>query len=633
MTRAFFLVIGLLIQFSVTAQIGTWEKKFQNKKLDIETRLDYNDSIMGYYRKFDLDSSMYYAKRHLNYSKAGSFVSGINYAYSVIASLHRYKGEFKEAIAYYELAIEGYKKSNYAEAIAGMYSNIANVYKQQSRYDLAIRNYFKAIQIMKSAQDQSVVINMYSNLAGLYFKLESWEKAAYYWGLSTKVSNQLLGADSYSFGYRGLARIAIEKKHYDQVEKHIRKALEIDQKNENQLQQYEDYLILLKLYAESKNQIKFLATKQQLDMFLHIDNPVNKQYYYEFCGDFYFNTKQFSSAKNDYVRCVELIEEQNNPTDFIEDFQRVKNKLFYASMFSQSGTMHFDLYQEIEQLTQQVNTIKKSRLTQELDAQYEVKETKEKNAHLQERTVFYKELHENNKRQNVLLSVIVGILILFAIYLLYNRTRLQKIKRDLEQSVQEKEFLFKEVNHRVKNNLLIVNSFIGIEKQGKSAEVQRILAEMEARIYSFGLMHELLYKGEMKEFSSLNDYLETLIQFISNSVLKRDATVVHVVDQAIQVNVNKLSYIGLIVNELITNSMKHGSVEGEQLSIEITIHEENNELILHLADNGKGLPSHLESKSIGLKMAEGLTKQLKGQFTCLQVPVGAAFEIRIPNSE
>lgn len=628
-------ILVFLTSFPLFSQLSDWEKKFKDKRNSIEVRLDYNDSIMGYYRKFDVDSSMFYALRHLKYARSEDFQTGINYAYSVIASLYRYQGKYDSAIVNYQYAIEGYKKVDYTEGIAATYSNIANVHKQQSRYDLAIKNYFKAISTMKKAEDKGILVNMYSNLAGLYFKLENYDKAILYWDLSTKTSINTPLEGKYTYGYRGKARVAIEMKQYEIAEELIDTAIVIDKKINNQIYLYEDYLILLKLYSQTLNNKKFKEAKQKVTPYLKIDNPINKQHYYEFCGDFYFNTKNFYQAKIFYDSCIKLIEYEENEQSYIEESQRLTSKLLFASIFSENEGANFPIYQKLQLLTEQANEIKKIRLTQELDVQYDLKETKETNIRLDERNRFYLKLNEKNRQQKTLLIIILVIIVGVTIYMVYYGQKLRRIKQELEQNVQEKEFLFKEVNHRVKNNLLIVNSFVGIEKQGKSPEIVSILNEMETRIHSLGLMHELLYKGEMSEFSNLNEYLKKLIDFISKTFLKENVLIHKQVQENIQVNINKIPYIGLIINELITNSIKHAQVEGTSLNLLLQVTENDGIIRIGVSDDGKGLPEgfNLNSvESLGMKMAIGLSKQLKGDFTFESPEKGSAFVIIIPNN-
>lgn len=627
-----FAVVIYIMATSSYSQVDKWNKIVDNSQEAYETRLAYNDSVMAYYRKKDTDSAIFYCQKHIRIAQEGNVSASINYGFSVIGSLYRYKGDYDSSIYYHQIALQGYKNDNYTEAIAGSYTNIANVYKQKSRYDLAIRYYFEAIRIMKMAEDQSTLASIYANLAGLYFNLENYEKAYHFWDLSEQVCLKTRYKGNVTFSYRGKARIGIVKQNYPEAERNIKAAIQVDKENGNQLWLFENYLLLLQLYSKNGNTPQFLDTYKEVKKFKDIESPINKVHFYEFTGDFWFRFKNYSKAATYYDSCLSVV--NHNQQDYIESSERLSKKLFYSSVFAQSGDKLYPLYDSIQSFSKQVEEIKKVRLTQELDMKYDLRREKDKNRFLDERNRFYYQLSLKNKEQATLLTIILIAVIAFTLYAFYNAERIRKTKKELEKNIQEKDFLFKELNHRVKNNLLIVNSFIGIEKHGQPEEVKAILGAVENRIHSLGLMHELLYKGEMSERSLLKPYLEKLIAFISKSIVNEGIEIHILAEDNIEVHINKTSYIGLIVNELITNAIKYAKAPTRALTISIKMYQEKSDLFLEIADDGIGLPETINIhnlQSLGLKMADGLARQLKGKFTIEKPAVGTKFVIQIPN--
>lgn len=191
--------------------------------------------------------------------------------------------------------------------------------------------------------------------------------------------------------------------------------------------------------------------------------------------------------------------------------------------------------------------------------------------------------------------------------------------------------MYKELNYRLKNNLLIVNSFIGIEKQNKPDDVVRMLTTMETRIHSLGLMHELLYNTEMSDYNDLKNYLIQLLAFIDQSLQDKSIVITSELDDDLSIKTNKLSYIGLIVNELITNSIKYGGQSPEKvLRIHLKATKNEHKIQLEVSDDGVGLPADFklnQQKSLGLKMAMGLTNQMNGDFQILYPERGTLFRI------
>lgn len=634
--RFIFLLLSFFFCFlPIYAQVNDWVKALNDNTLSIDEKLDVGELLIDYYHKKDKDSTMYYAQYYLRFSKKHQLSDAEDYAHSVIASLYRYTGYYDSAIYYYEQALIGYEKSDFMDGVAATYQNMANVYTNQNRYDLAIRNYFKAIDLFIANNQRDYLYNLYSSLAGLYLYLGNLEKADYYWTLSEESTLGTEQEGNYSFPYRGKARINTQKGKLKTARELANKALEIDLISNNRVHLYDDYLILYQIQSKSSNLTEFLNGKRKVEEFRDIKNPINLQLFYEFTGDFYFETKEYTNALIYYDSCITSlrIEQAHQPDSYVEELHRLLTKKYHTLVFSKSSEDLTDLYAEIQMLSIQSDEIRKIRTTQELDAQYYLKEVEEKNEALRVKNIFYQELTKKNKIQIALLIITLILIIGFAFYMLYSNKKIKAFQKILEQNVQEKDFLFRELNHRVKNNLFIVNSFIGIEKHGKSEELSQVLTTVENRIHSLSLMHELLYQGQVEEETNLNEYIDKLIISLSRSILKDQMKIQTSIGENIRININKISYLGLIINELITNASKHAKIDDKELIITVTIYQKEDTLMLEFSDDGKGFSDEVSklNSSLALKIARGLTQQLKGKFTIKDVEKGASFEISIPN--
>lgn len=196
--------------------------------------------------------------------------------------------------------------------------------------------------------------------------------------------------------------------------------------------------------------------------------------------------------------------------------------------------------------------------------------------------------------------------------------RIMAENANLRKSNQQKELLLKEIHHRVKNNLQIITSLLKL--QANSVEDQKTMELFELslhRINSMALVHDLLYRSE--DFSSINyaQYLETLVTPLVDS-MKSILTHVNVDLRAegISLNINTSIPLGLLINEIITNSLKHGlknQKEGE-IYVHVTPLEHPN-FLLEIGDNGVGFERDLDiSKvdSLGLQLIVSLSEQLLG---------------------
>lgn len=187
----------------------------------------------------------------------------------------------------------------------------------------------------------------------------------------------------------------------------------------------------------------------------------------------------------------------------------------------------------------------------------------------------------------------------------------------ITQSLKEKEVLLKEVHHRVKNNMQVISSILNLQSSYvKDEYALNLLKESQNRIKTMAYIHESLYQN--KTFSSINfsDYITTLTNNILHSYTASIQKVRLVMDlQKVILNLDTSIPAGLIINELVTNSIKHAFKGVEEGIIFINLFTKDNMLFLEVSDNGKGFPTEIDFKntnSLGLQLVNTLIEQLNG---------------------
>ena len=190
-------------------------------------------------------------------------------------------------------------------------------------------------------------------------------------------------------------------------------------------------------------------------------------------------------------------------------------------------------------------------------------------------------------------------------------------ERLLAVSLSEKEVLLKEVNHRVKNNLQIIASIINMQIAGlDNPQCENILATVRNRIFSIARVHELLYGSGNVSNIDTGDYFHVLVTEIVMAYQRPGLTVETDVEASgIVFAVERAMPIGLIVGELVSNSMKHGFVGRERGRIEVSLGRDGNRFELRISDDGVGLEDgaasrSVESGSIGFLLVDALASQL-----------------------
>jgi len=193
----------------------------------------------------------------------------------------------------------------------------------------------------------------------------------------------------------------------------------------------------------------------------------------------------------------------------------------------------------------------------------------------------------------------------------------RKLAEDkLIASLHEKEVLIKEVHHRVKNNLQVISSLLNLQgRQTEDEETREAFRDCRNRIRSMALVHEKLYGSKELARIDLADYVRNLTSYLSASygIEKRVRLRLDLEDAAI--GIDKAIPFGLIINELVTNCIKHAFPDGRTGEIRIDLHPCEGKLKLVLSDNGIGLSKKIDdpsTKSLGLNLVQTLVKQLKG---------------------
>jgi len=203
----------------------------------------------------------------------------------------------------------------------------------------------------------------------------------------------------------------------------------------------------------------------------------------------------------------------------------------------------------------------------------------------------------------------------------------------LKQSLSEKEILLKEIHHRVKNNLQIVTSLLKLQSKYVSDEKAiELLMESQNRVQSMSLIHQKLYQTRDFSHIDLNEYIQTVTMHLQHSFgILEDRVKIHVEARGIIMSIDNAIPSGLIINELVSNSLKYAFPDGKKGEIHIltAFDKFNGDYWLTVRDNGIGIPKDLDitkSNSYGLSLVNLLVGQMGGS---LEVYLSGGTEFRI----
>ncbi len=214
-------------------------------------------------------------------------------------------------------------------------------------------------------------------------------------------------------------------------------------------------------------------------------------------------------------------------------------------------------------------------------------------------------------------------------------TERRQAQQRTEDSLKEKEILLREIHHRVKNNLQIISSLLSLQEQGvQNTEALALLAESRGRVASMAMIHEQLYQSGDFARLDMHGYVGKLAQSIVGAFRGDRAMRVLLSTQPVPLTLEQAVPLGLILNELITNALKHGLAGRTQGSVEVRIGIDGDTVRAEVVDDGRGLPPGFDPEaveSLGLQLVRTLAGQLGGSLTARAVGGGrTAFEVVFP---
>lgn len=220
-----------------------------------------------------------------------------------------------------------------------------------------------------------------------------------------------------------------------------------------------------------------------------------------------------------------------------------------------------------------------------------------------------------------LLSILFSIYMLGSVLgknLLKAYHELNKIRKENEIRIKEKDTLLKEIHHRVKNNLQTVSSLLSLQSRStEDIKVKNMINSSQNRVISMAMVHEMLYMKQDLSKIEYKSYVLELGDYLVRSFKGKDNNItLNINIPEIKLGIDTAIPLGLLINEIITNALKYGIKDEDHGEIYIEIKNTNtNDYQLYIGDNGIGFPEDTDfknSKTLGLKLINNLVRQLRG---------------------
>ncbi|MFH5883286.1 sensor histidine kinase [Halalkalibaculum sp. DA3122] len=209
---------------------------------------------------------------------------------------------------------------------------------------------------------------------------------------------------------------------------------------------------------------------------------------------------------------------------------------------------------------------------------------------------------------------------------------LSESQEKLRKSLNEKEFLLKEIHHRVKNNLALVSALLELQEMTSGAgQNPELLQTSRSRIKSMALAHEALYQNENFSDINIRNFIERIADLTHKSFAPKDGSIrLHLHLEDARLNMKRSISLGLLLNEIMINAYKHAFKGQQQGTILLQSKTVGGKVLLEISDDGVGLPEDTgmdSQKSLGMSLIKKMAKQLSGKLDISSSQEGTTFRL------
>ncbi len=519
--------------------------------------------------------------------------------YNVLGTVYKNNNLYSEAVEMFNIANKLYYFKGDSIGTAIVQLNMGNVFKNTGREDLAKNHYFKALNVFIANEDVGNEINCYNNLGNVYKNQKQYDSAFFYMYKTAALRKERNSITGLAYIYHNLANLHIATNSLDSALYYVSMSFDLKKKLNSNLEVASSYEVFGRIYMK-KNFWNLAIDNFNSALKLVPDLDKNKDFVDlpKNIGQCYYNKGDFKNSAEHFFIYTSIIDSINS----VQTQESIENQLIQYELFADS----------IE--------------TNQLLLEKELINAENENKSLS---------NEIDKRNLIYLVIILALIfVVLTVFLFFTRKDLNKSKKhkvvltaqneELKRTLiskEEKEILLKEVHHRVKNNLQIINSLIRLQSDYMNQDnFREKLKETENRVRSMALIHEKLYKSDNLSSLSVRNYIEELCINILDSYENHIKISLKFDVEECQYGIDSLIPIGLIINEAVSNSIQHAFYDQEDGVIEVSLTSTGDKTILKLSDNGIGADltfDELKEDSLGMELIISLTDQLDGEIELL----------------
>jgi two-component sensor histidine kinase len=494
------------------------------------------------------------------------------------------------------------------EDLPFLYTQLGYVYERRGQLDRAADYAMDALGLGEELGDKKAVALAYSDLSNIFWKQGKYEKGLKY-GIKSVVIFEERGVIDldYDFALYVVANNYLKLNRHEDALRYFEHSLAIGERYGFYNNLSDVYISLVDLYAYLNTYKK--AEKAGFNAVKYaelLDNGFMLMRSWLSIGKLQNLQGKYKDAIVSLQKCIEVATADFGDGYFLSQAYEALGKAYAGNHNYMEAYKAFSKY---DGLKGEIFTAESDHRIALLQTEFDVAQ-KEDTILLQQGTI-------KKQQSNQFLTWIVTGFLLFLLILGFIAIRNNRKKNiRLQHQNQEKEFLIKEIHHRVKNNLEMVSSLLSLQSTHiDDLKIKENMHQIQNRIQSMSMIHQNLYQGTDLATIEMKNYFKNLGNYVLHSY-GAEKNVLMVYDmQEIELDVDIATPIGLIVNELITNSLKYAFPGNHEGTITISLVRMPTHLELRVTDNGIGFNNGNQNNGTGFgtQLIGLLTKQLDGR--------------------
>lgn len=519
---------------------------------------------------------------------------GLSSVLNNIGVIYNEKKDFRNALKYYMRSLNIKEEIDYQTGIATTLINIGEVYGALKNYSQALRYMTRSMKLAQQIKAKNILRNSYKYLSQLYQEMGNLQKALEYYKLYSMEKDKIFN---------------------DRISQTV---AEMQAKYETEKKEKE----IAKLEHEKELQSLELIANKQFRNFLTVGSSLALIFIILILRAYYHIRKKNELLKGSEERYRAVIEQSNECIYLVELYSRrileVNQAFLDLIGYKREEILNMIIYdflahnrKDIDEKIQKI-------------VRYGGANLGERRYRRQDGTIVDAEVRVDLIRYSgkEVMCVVAR-----------NITERKKSEEKIRASLKEKELLLKEIHHRVKNNMQIVSSLLSLQsKRIKNKETLVLFKESQSRIESMALIHETLYRSKDLAEIDASEYIKRLASSLFSNYGINDARInLEMGVDHIKLGIDKMLPFGLILNELITNALKHAFPDNRTGAIQIFLSRSKGDSYrLVVSDNGVGIPGSFyqgKANSLGLRLIHNLVEQINGEIE-ISNEGGTNYEIR-----